>query len=654
LKQEERAEIRRTVLYCRSVLEEEFDERLRLVGFLANRTLPADRLPADRREIRQQLDLAFERENLPYKEARQRWIRHRAFTFLNRVLALRVAEVHGLITETIIMRPEYGNRSLRERDLADADPVLAVDGAALARRAFGEACLELNIPVLFVSSQEPYGLVEPSLPAYQKVRQSICQVPAVIWCQFESLGWAYQYFNDEMREEIRRTLRRSPTADDIPPLNQFYTVNWIVKFLVENTLGRLWLKQQPDSYLKANMKYFVPAVQDYKQPNSKYKVDEIRVLDPSCGSGHFLLEAFDLLFVMWEEAHPELPKWEIPMKILEHNLYGIDVDLRACQIAALALYLKASSKFEQYKPEGQAVRFSLSRLNIACADVRYVDGQRRQGFMHRFSHDPALQKIVLEILNASEQAYSIGSLLQIKQPLQELFAERKVAYDKAGGRKQSVIPFAIPTQEQQAIGLPVPREETMRDMVNAIKDFIRYNADIKDIGSLFFGLDSERAVHLIDLLTQEYQVILMNPPYGQMSAECKKYARKHYPRTHNDFYAAFVEQAVNLLVPGGYVGALTGRTFMFLKSYEKLREEILRDQALPQLVLDLGFDVLDGATARWAAFTLQKRWTNDSVSWREHPVAFFRLTPWQWDDKRLALEEALSELWSEAGGEISV
>ncbi|HEX29462.1 TPA: hypothetical protein ENG04_05210 [Candidatus Poribacteria bacterium] len=170
------------------------------------------------------------------------------------------------------------------------------------------------------------------------------------------------------------------------------------------------------------------------------------------------------------------------------------------------------------------------------------------------------------------------------------------------------------------------------------------------MGSLFFGLDAEQAVHLVEVLTDNYEVVLMNPPYGAMSSTCKEYARKHYPRTHSDYYAAFIEQAIELAKSGGYVGALTGRTFLFLKSFQKLREEILRGDALMEVLLDLGFNVLDEATARYAAFTLRKRHDNDGVDWSEHPVTCFRLTKWDWDEKRIKFEEALSEY--KAGGGI--
>ncbi|MCD6323548.1 MAG: hypothetical protein J7L55_00315, partial [Desulfurococcales archaeon] len=120
-------------------------------------------------------------------------------------------------------------------------------------------------------------------------------------------------------------------------------------------------------------------------------------------------------------------------------------------------------------------------------------------------------------------------------------------------------------------------------------------------------------------------------------------ARKHYPRTHNDYYAAFIEQAIDLCKDGGYIGALTGRTFLFLKTFKRLREEILRYEALPVVIWDLGFNVLDEATARYAAFVLRKRWENDGINWEHHTVSFLRLTDWSWDDKRVIFEKAIND-----------
>ncbi len=222
-------------------------------------------------------------------------------------------------------------------------------------------------------------------------------------------------------------------------------------------------------------------------------------------------------------------------------------------------------------------------------------------------------------------------MLRIRQPFEKLFESRRKGWTKTS--------FA---QEQLATFFPeaIPKEDTVEEIVEKIRTFVKEAVESRDMGTLLFGFDAERAISLVDVLTNYYDVVLMNPPYGAMPAKCKAYAKESYQRTHRDYYTAFIEQAIDLCKQGGYVGALTGRTFMFLKSHQKLREEILRAEALPEVVLDLGFNVLDGATARYAAFTLRRRYEGDGVNWKEHPVTFFKLTDYAWDEKRVMFEES--------------
>ena len=655
MNREERSQIRRMVLSARRILEEELDGLLRLYGLLPDQIVP---VPGDRAALQEQLKLAVERERqgptpLPYPQARQRYVRQSAFTLLNRLLALRVAEANGLLSETVTPRPEYGDRSRRERDLADADPELAVQPERLAHTALRQAFTELRryIPQLF-GSDEPYVLLLPRLPAYRRLRAEFATLPERLWREFETLGWAYQFFNSEEREDIRRRLRRNPTPDDIPPLNQFYTVGWIVRALVHNTLGHLWLQAHPDSPLRERLDYLVPVSNDFRPPNRRLSVENLKVLDPACGSGHFLLGAFDLLLEMWAEEHPEMPRWQIPARILEHNLFGVDVDLRAAQIAALALWLKARTAFEHLKdedppPYGQR-EFAPTRLNIVCGDIRFTDGDRRRRFLNRFT-DLYVRVLVEQILSDCARAAEIGSLLRIRQPFERLFRGRRASPEDVR-QKARQLDFLHLVAEPLAPGpdgtVPVPKDMTVEEIVEEIRTFVRQASEANDMGSLLFGLDAASAVHLIDVLADEYDVILMNPPYGAMPPGAKAYARQHYPDTHSDYYAAFIEQAVSLCRPGGYVGALTGRTFLFLKSFQKLREKTLRADALPEVVWDLGFNVLDEATARYAAFTLRRRHAHDGVDWQAHPVTFFRLTDRDWDEKRTAFEAALQEIRS--------
>ncbi len=405
---------------------------------------------------------------------------------------------------------------------------------------------------------DPYTVLLPRLTSYREVRQSLADVPEHLWKEFETLGWAYQYFNSEERKEIRRRLRRNPQPDDIPPINQFYTVGWIVKALVHNTVGRLWLESHPESSLRNNLNYLVPSENAFKPPARQISVRDFKVLDPACGSVHFLLGAFDLLLEMWQEEFPELPPWRIPALILEHNLFGVDIDLRACQIAAAALYLKARTVFELLKGNDPDARFEPRRLNVVCADIRFTDSRRRERFLMKFAADSQLKRIAEETLKACESAYDIGSLLRIRQPFERLFSQR-TAKAQALRHKQELFGFAS-RPEQLMLGdalIVVPKPIVVEEIVSGIREFARKDTEARDMGSLLFGWDAEQAVHLIDILTEHYDFVLMNPPYGPMPPVCKEYARKNYPRTHTDYYAAFIEQAIELCKDGGCVGALS-------------------------------------------------------------------------------------------------
>ena len=639
----ERSQVRQMVLACRRILWEEYDQILRLHGLLPDKTVNP---PADRQAMQKRLQEALHREGNDYIKARKRYLRGMAYTFLNRIMALRVAEGYALIKETVQTRPEFGDRSLRERDLADFEPALLAHPEAFTHRSLEDAFAEARqtIPLLF-RSDDPYALVLPRLLVIRQVRELLRSLPNEVWCEFETLGWAYQYFKSEENDEIRKRMRGAPEPDEAPIINQFFTVAWIVKALSQNTIGRLWVESHSDSSLQSKLNYFIPIHNDFPAQKT-VKIDEFRVLDPACGSGHFLLGSFDLLLEMWHEAYPDLPTWAIPAKIIEANLYGVDIDLRACQIAAAALYLKARTTFERLKGNDSSADFQPRRINIVCADIRFTDGGRRERFLAQFEGDPQLQRIVAQTLQACEQAFEIGSLLDIREPIQKLFQQRVKKPSDFKPPVEQLALFHLDSIQLSLGDVPasVPRQWTIAEIFALLQDYLRQATQRQDMGAEFFGMDAEQALYLVDVLSQDYDVILMNPPYGGMTTNCKNYAKKHFPRTANDAYSAFIEQAVRLAKPGGCVGALTGRTFLFLKTFQKLREEILRQDALPELVWDLGFNVLDEATARYAAFTLRRRYDRDGVAWQQHPVTFFRLLDWAWDEKRVKFEEALAEM----------
>jgi SAM-dependent methyltransferase len=657
LEKERRSNLRRVIHGCRKLLEDEISKRLAYYGVMADGSfLDLAKIPhltSEGWRTRQRIEQAIEKEmlgKLTKGEAVKRYIHHVAFTYLNRFAALRAMEVRGLLKkETIIRRDDYGGRSPRERDIAESNPHLAPEQVLKESliQAFHEVGEEIK--VLFEMNNE-YSLVFPKTRAcLELIRLLTEEVTKEDWRQDDVIGWIYQYFNSEARKEFRQA-KRKPRADDIPIINQFYTPDWIVKALVDNTLGRLWLEMHPASKIKDLCTYFVP-LKDKSPEREIKRVRDIKVLDPACGSGHFLVYALDLLYHMYLEDEPETPPSKVPALILENNLFGIDIDLRSVQLAALSLYLKAKTLSPSLKIQG---------MNLVCADVRIADSKQRLEFLERFQDDPALQCIFASLFEELEYTYEIGSLLKVRVLFERLFQER--ISDK--GRQASLsLPltgqtkfsdkgltgqtrFAHEKSSEGLLTLVIPKERTIEEMLDELRSFEREAIEAQDMGRLLFATETEKSVGLVALLSQKYDVVLMNPPYGgDMPAKTKEYLRRHYPKTHYDYYAAFMEQVVDLADTEGYVGALVSRTFMFLTWFRWVRENLLKKQAAPQLIWDLGLGVLDEARHNWAAFTARKRSSIDEEQINQQQIVFVRLIEKPDELRKIAAwEEAISTI----------
>ncbi len=345
---------------------------------------------------------------------------------------------------------------------------------------------------------------------------------------------------------------------------------------------------------------------------------ELKVLDPACGSGHFLLYCFDLLEIIYEEAYDderiggalreEYPDWEefrhaVPCLILRHNLYGVDIDLRATQIAALALWLRAQRSYEEMKLSKDK-RPKIARSNIVCAGP--MPGERPMLEEFLVGVDPRLQALVVAVWDSLELASEAGSLLKIEEKIDVTF--------KKARRESLLIPPPTPNgssvpQPTLEYGTPEDRafwEEARRHLFDTLEAYVEEVSNGRAYGRRLFAEDAEQGLALVTLLCDRYDVVLMNPPFGEASIGSKRYVRENYPRTKNDVFATFVERGLHWLVDGGFLGVITSRTGFFLTSFQKWREEIVLGAARPTVVADLGQGVLDTAMVETAAYALEK------------------------------------------------
>jgi hypothetical protein len=686
-----RDNLREVIQRVREAVEDSLQRQLVAYGMFRD----APPIPRDDLPLREEQKLLYERiRDAVLRQARavgddgvspkavDRYVREAGATWVNRLAALRALEERGLLTPAAaFVSSDYGGVSaradrLRERAAGEGRTLKQADAL---RAGIEDACRELSesVRVLFDLSDEQ-SLLWPDLK--DVLRELSENVTPQDWKEPDVLGWVYQYYNAKANAELKKRKNKTTgfkyNPDDIPIANQFYTPHWVVRVLTDNTLGRLWLEsrdrspqatldpwtlderrqgipnassdpeafrawfvQPPDPLVDLTVdrlcRFLVP-LPSRPLPRARKRVRDIKVLDPACGSGHFLLYAFDVLFAMYREDEPDTDPRQLPALILEHNLFGIDIDLRAAQLAAFDLYLKARTTLAAIDPDA---KLELRGLNIVVADAHMGNGERKAAFLARYRSEPEIRRLYDRILTSLDHTNVLGSLLKVRTEFESLM----------GGARKDQSPdesttFETPGQQQL---LDVSRQRHLRDAFTSVsgrqwriddllaelRRFERETLPAQDIGARLFYSDLERSVGLLALLSQSYDVVLMNPPYGDMPPAAKDYLagnkkkkiEARYPRTAGDLYSAFMEQALDLLLPNGFLGALVPWTYMFLSSMEKVRTQLLMHDARPELLQEYGYGVLDGATVGTVG-TIARRSPADREAASQHPAVFERLS----------------------------
>lgn len=657
--------LRNAVGRCRRLLEKEIGEQLEgRFGIHADGTVEDEarmgHLSPEDRELRAEIVASLRHIQATLlgggavsKNAVQQMVREVGFTHLNRLCAFKILERRKLIREAVGRGAKSNGFLFYLRDHPDDEALWSGGQQDAAYRHYLlwlAGTLSDEVGVLF-SANDPANRLFPDQRSLDDVLAEINAAALQdVWTEDEAIGWVYQYYTPrEQRDQARKESPAPRTSYEMAFLNQFYTPRYVVQLLADNTLGRAWYEmQQGDTRLAETCAYLVRRPNEVflakgqTEPDSsdsavavpfRAKKDPraMRVLDPACGSGHFLLYCFDLFETIYVEAYddPELgqtlkadyPDQEsyrraVPELILRHNLHGIDIDLRATQIASLALWLRARRAYQEMGV-GEDERLHIRRANVACAEPMPGERDLLDDFVG--SLEPPLPKIARRVFEEMRLAGEVGSLLKIEKPMQEDIAEGTrlwkslLASGRTAAEQQTFWPQARRPKTEQLTLFDVAGitdEEFWDDAEERILDALRAYAEVASNGQAYarglFAEDAARGFGLVDLSRKTYDVVLMNPPFGAASVRSKGYVEKQYPRTKNDVYAAFVERGLEWLVPGGLLGAITSRTGFFLSSFQKWREEILLKEARPTVVADLGYGVLDTAMVETAAYCLEK------------------------------------------------
>lgn len=560
-------------------------------------------LPDEDKAARQIIDayLGFRAEaGVGQAEAVAEFVRESAYNWANRLLTLRCMEARGIIDEVILQKEVYGRRSMVHNRLGQRDPALlaqADEGLFTVLLAeFGQRAREL--PTLF-NPKAPAIALRPSLAALKKcigllsgtVKAGSYEADGdALFAAPDALGWAYQYWNAEEKDRVFEKVRTEKGAKiagaDIIPATQLYTEPYMVKFLVQNSLGALWLGMNPDSDLAEGWEYYVRDAD--RAPVAQKSVRDITFLDPACGSGHFHLEAFDLLYAMYEAEAAHSPE-EICAAILNHNLYGIDIDERATQIAQAALWMKAKEVAWELEPEA----LTGFHHHFVATNIKLPQGiNHLEAFLRKHPEDLPLRPALETVFEGLENAHELGSLLQLEEPVEKelRFLQGKQA-EVAQTLQQGELFAELAQPRQGALPLGVDSYDAWKAKTLAqLGTHFDAEAEAADLTQAFFGQSAGKGLALFDILARRYDVVAANPPYmhnSNFGPTLKSYIYTYYPSTMQDLYAAFVARIISMSGKNGIATFVTQHSFMFLERHLGLRE-FLFSETSPEILVHLG------------------------------------------------------------------
>lgn len=672
------AAIQSFTLQARADLEREAHEQLEgLYGWLPDGLFaPESRYPAltlaEAKETRARLEHYARDEaeaGFDAAKARKKLVREAAFTWLNRIVAFKMLETRRVI-KTLLAPPERANayllwladeRDSEARGLHDAgDNPVTPFGEGPRQTAYrrfllwqcGELAREMS--VLF----DPSTLASRLCPRPNALRGLTEALNATALSEAwttgneETIGWVYQAFSSEELQAAFAAARESKKkfeAEDIPPVTQLFTIRWVVRYLVENTLGRLWVEMHPDSELKSKLAYLVPPAGTPAARPLK-AVREILFLDPSCGSMHFGLVAFEVFADMYREeiAHAGQPGWpatpsvateaEIPGAIVAQNLHGIDIDPRAVQISALTLLIKA---------RGLNPKAAVTDRNLACCNVEAITGGRLDAIIRGAKFDqPVYERILRAMVARLKDSNNLGSLLRPERDLERLIDEERTKLD----RSASQLP-GFGESDLFTLDTPERREKFFAGLAAAIAAkldaFVQDSRKAGKDESHFVG-ETAKGLNFLRLVQQRYDVVATNPPYlsgRKMNKRLATLMAEEYSDGKGDLYAAFIQRCAELLDPQGLMGMLTMHSYMFISSYEELRAR-LRGQIAVQTIAHFGgglFAVGNPGTLQTTAFIFENQ--PDAKRRDGNGGVYFRLVKDRnAEAKRLAFESAVAAL----------
>ena len=548
------------------------------------------------------------------KQGKDAVVEKTAYTWFNRFCALRFMDVNGYTDSGVVTPPVGGTipgilaeardgnfddslfgsgvkdrvRNILSGAMREDDP-----NAAAYRTLFVATCnaWSAKMPFLFEKLGDESEVLLPddllsSASILAKVRAALTPE---ICSDVEVIGWLYQFYISEKKNKIEEGFKKNvkASAENIPAVTQLFTPHWIVKYLVQNSLGRLWLKLHPESLLKEQMEYYVPEDPEHPTPipSGIERPEDLRICDPCCGSAHMLIYAFDLLYLIYEESG--YAPADIPGLILKYNLYGLELDPRAAALSCFALIMKARSRYSRFLRNP-------TQPNICTLEAVSFTPEEKKAYMDRLGRDLFTEPLLLT-LDQFEEADNFGSLI-------------------------------------------VPELESASDLepIFAAKNFD---------GELLYWTTHQKVLKILKMasyLAPRYHVVVTNPPYlgsNNFNSRLKIFADQHYANAKGDLCVMFIDRCLEMCKSNGFISMITMHSWMFLTSYEVFRKNLI-DCNTTVAMAHLGsraFNTIGGEIVATTAFSIVKR------SVPSYKGAYIRLVDEQSESgKELALIKCLS------------
>jgi len=509
-----------------------------------------------------------------------------AYTWFNRFIALRFMEVNNYLPTGVRVlssiedgktEPDIIQEALNINLDIDREIVFRLqdsnDTEDLYRYLLVKQCNQLGqiMPSVFEEIADYTELLLPDklLAEGSVIRDLVEEIEEEDFQQEEIIGWFYQFYNQEKRDVIfdsNLSDRKKILKEDIPAATQIFTPKWIVQYIVENSLGKLWLESHPNEELKKQWKFYIEETGQEKRQLDGLRIsdlnpEEIKVFDPAMGSGHILVYAFDILYEIYLSAG--YSEREIPTLILEKNLYGLEIDDRAAQLATFALLMKARSKNRRifrHKPKMNLCSIQESN-DIPKEAIEYLVSVKETELEKHFHREDV--EYLIEVFHDAKE---YGSILDVK----------KIDFDTLEKRIEEI------------------RNNVPEDLFE-----LQYREVILE--------KIPPLIQQAKIMSQKYDVVCTNPPYmgnRRMSNKIQAYARNHYDDVKTDLFAMFIKKSSMWASNHGFIGLVTPYVWWFISSYEKLRKYILENTTISTLI-QLEYNAFEGAAMPIGTFVLR-------------------------------------------------